>query len=265
MPKPSGYALDYRSGDYRYIERPNATLVSLVDRHVLRSQRTPRILDVGAGAGANLRALRARSSTAEFTAIEPNPAAHALLKRACDDAHCCSLEEYLPRAGSTRFDAVLLSDVVEHIADPVQFLTTLAAQPSIADAVFFVSIPNFAVWYNRVGTLFGHFDYTWSGLRDRTHLRFFTRRSQNELFAYVGFELIEQRATPSLAQSLAPWLRRSYERDVDAGEHLTLESSPAYRAYARFAEPLETRLCELWPEVLGFQIVSVLRRRRASG
>ncbi len=265
MPKPSGYALDYHSDDYRYIERPNRTLVSLVDRHVLRALRAPRILDVGAGAGANVRALRALSPATEFTAIEPNPRAHALLKSVCNEAHNGPLEDYLRQAPSTRFDAVLLSDVVEHIADPVRFLSSLVAHPSVSEALFFISIPNFAVWYNRLGTLLGRFDYTWSGLRDRTHLRFFTRRSQNKLLFHIGLELVEQRATPSLVQSLAPWLRRSYERDVDAGDHLSLESSRAYRAYSRLAEPLETRICELWPELLGFQIVSVARIRRASG
>jgi SAM-dependent methyltransferase len=261
MAMPHGYPLDYRSGDYRYIERPNSTLVSLVERHVFRYQARARILDIGAGAGATLRALRALSPTSEFTAVEPNPRAQVLLKQACDHVYEGTLEEFLRCAPPSHFDAVVLSDVVEHVADPVTFLSALVRDRCTAGALFFVSIPNFAVWYNRVSTLLGRFEYSWSGLRDRTHLRFFTRASQTKLFDHVELEVIEQRATPSLVQSLAPWLRRSFEDDVAAGQHLSLDQSPLYRRYRESIEPLETRLCELWPELLGFQIVSVLRRR----
>jgi hypothetical protein len=46
---------------------------------------------------------------------------------------------------------------------------------------------------------------------------------------------------------------------VEAGRHLTLNQSRAYRAYERLVEPVETRLCALWPELLAFQIVSVAK------
>lgn len=254
-----GYPLDYRSDDYRYIERPNRTLVSLVERHVLRRAPTAHILDVGAGAGANLRALRQLAPAAVFTAIEPNSRALPLLKQSCNNVHAGSLEEFLANASDQRFDAVLLSDVVEHVADPVRFLASLVEDARTRNASFFVSIPNFAVWYNRLSTLCGRFEYAWSGLRDRTHLRFFTRASQNRLFSHLGLEVVEQSSTPSLVQSLAPWLRRGFEANVDAGQHLALDESRAYALYRRAIEPLETRLCDVWPELFGFQIVSVLR------
>jgi len=260
MPQQRGYPLDYQADDYRYIERPNVTLIALAKRHLFDAGLlASRVLDIGAGAGANLRALRALSPKAEFTAVEPNPRAAALLKRACNDVHDGTLDSFLATQRQQPFDAVLLSDVLEHVADPVALLRRLLAEPTLAGALFFVSIPNYAVWYNRLSTLLGRFEYTWSGLYDRTHLRFFTRASQNRLFSHLGFELVEQRATASLTQSLAPWLRRSFEAQVDAGQHLALERSRAYRAYARFVEPIETRVCETWPELLGFQIVSVLR------
>ncbi|HEY3234764.1 MAG TPA: hypothetical protein VGJ84_08600, partial [Polyangiaceae bacterium] len=60
-------------------------------------------------------------------------------------------------------------------------------------------------------------------------------------------------------QSAAPLFRRFFERDVEAGRHLTLNQSRAYRAYERLVEPVETRLCALWPELLAFQIVSVAK------
>jgi len=107
--------------------------------------------------------------------------------------------------------------------------------------------------------LAGRFEYSWSGLYDRTHLRFFTRRSIGKVLRYAGFELVCDACTPSLVQSAAPLLRRFFERDVAAGNHLALGDSRAFGAYERFVEPLEQRACGLWPELLGFQIVCVAK------
>ena len=141
-------------------------------------------------------------------------------------------------------------------------MSELLAHPGLRGALFLTSVPNYAVWYNRLRTLAGRFEYSESGLYDRTHLRFFTRASIAHLLSYCGLFVLEQRATPSLAQSLAPWLRRGFQSELNAGDHLALEGSRLYRGYSAFVEPLETRLCQLWPELLGFQIVSVARLSR---
>ena len=77
---------------------------------------------------------------------------------------------------------------------------------------------------------------------DRTHLRFFTRKSIHELFDYLGFSVIEDRATPALAQSAAPLLRRMFESDLAEGNHLALEESRSYRIYNKAVQPLSVYL-----------------------
>jgi len=49
------------------------------------------------------------------------------------------------------------------------------------------SIPNFGHWYPRIRTLFGRFDYDNRGILDRTHVRFFTRRSFERLAKQAGY------------------------------------------------------------------------------
>jgi len=52
-----------------------------------------------------------------------------------------------------------------------------------------VSIPNFGHWYPRVRTMFGFFDYDRRGILDRTHVRFFTRRSFERLARSAGYSV----------------------------------------------------------------------------
>jgi SAM-dependent methyltransferase len=257
-------ALDYQDGDYAYVERPNTTLLELVGRHMHGRNGRLSVLDVGVGAGANARALRTSwPGELHITGIEPNPRAAGLASAVCDRVIVGTLELALSGAEFGEVDAVLLSDVLEHTVNPVAFMRSLLTDERTREALFFISVPNYAVWYNRALTLLGRFEYARSGLFDRTHLRFFTRASLERLLEHVGLQVRECASTPSLVQSLAPWLRSAFERDVAAGEHLSLASSPAYAAYERFVEPIEKRVCGLWPELLGFQIVLVAGAKRS--
>jgi SAM-dependent methyltransferase len=248
------YPLDLEAGRYSYLERPNRALLELAVDAL--GSGAPNVLDVGAGAGANTRELRRRLPEAFLVGVEPNAKAAALARAACDEVFEGPVDRFFEHADThRRFDLVLLSDVLEHLVDPLSLLRTLRRHPSTRDAALVVSVPNYAVWYNRAKTLAGAFSYSWSGLYDRTHLRFFTRRSLRELLERAGLSIEKERSTPSIVQSGAPLLRRLFDAELEAGDHLSLAESRAFRAYDRFVEPVESRLCALWPELLGFQIV----------
>jgi SAM-dependent methyltransferase len=263
MTRTTQFPLDYASDDYAYIERPNSTLLRLLVTHIVRANPSARILDVGCGAGANARALRSAFPRVHITGIEPNARAAELAREACDDVLQMTVQDWLNDGSGETFDCVVLSDVLEHLAQPVEFLRQMRAHPAVRRATWIISVPNYGVWYNRVRTLLGHFEYSWSGLYDRTHLRFFTRRSVQRLLEHCGFELVDDRCSPSLVQSTAPILRRFFDRDVSAGNHLSLTESRPFRVYRTLIEPVETAACQLWPELLGFQIVTVARLRAA--
>ena len=261
------FPLDYAARGYAYLERPNRALLALFAAHRPAPRDRPlRVLDVGCGAGANGRALREREPGLHLVGVEPDPVAARLAREVFDEVREARLEQALAQPMTGPFDVVILSDVLEHQVEPVRFLQALLAAPDCAASLFLCSVPNYAVWYNRLGTLAGRFEYAWSGLHDRTHLRFFTARSLAQMLAHVGLRTLGQRVTPSLAQSFAPLLRRRFEGAVERGDHLALSHSPAYRAYERWLEPLESSACELWPSLLGFQLVVAATpgRRRAS-
>ena len=261
MHREAGFPLDYAATGYAYVERPNSVLIDLLLAHVLGARPSARILDVGCGAGANARRIAELAPSARVYGIEPNADAAALARPACSAVFEGTLQAWAEQHTAGDFDAVLLSDVLEHTVDPVAFLKLISALPALRTATLLVSVPNYGVWYNRLRTLAGRFEYAWSGLYDRTHLRFFTRRSVRRLLDHAGFAVLGDSCTPSVVQSAAPLLRRWFERDVARGNHLALGDSAAFAAYERFVEPLEQRVCELWPELLGFQIVCVAKRR----
>lgn len=260
----SRYPLDLQNVAYSYLERPNRAILKLVDR-VSRVRVEPMtILDVGCGCGANARAIRERHPKAKIFGIEPAAEAAEAAGTVCDRVFPMTVEDFLSSGVKLpAVDVVLLSDVLEHIPDPVRWLRELTAVSALRDAHWIVSVPNYGVWYNRLRTLAGRFDYQWSGLYDRTHLRFFTRRSIRDLLEYCGLRVESQRCTASLVQSMAPLLRRSFEAELHAGNHLALLENRAFRIYARFVEPLEESFCNLWRSLLGFQIVSVARSLRS--
>ena len=261
MHREAGFPLDYRATGYAYIERPNSVLLELLAEHVLAGRPSARILDVGCGAGANARRIAERAPSARVVGIEPNAQAAALARQVCAEVFEGTLEAWIESAPQGEFDALLLADVLEHTVDPLGFLRKFLELPGLRRSTLLVSVPNYGVWYNRWRTLAGRFEYRWSGLYDRTHLRFFTRQSLLGLLDYAGFEPLADAGSPSLVQSTAPLLRRFFERDVATGNHLALGASPAFAAYERWLEPVEQRFCRLWPELLGYQIVCVAKAR----
>ncbi len=253
------FPLDLQQTSYSYLERPNEVLLSLLGRYVLSARPDARILDVGCGAGANARAIRGRHPRTHLVGVEPNEHAANLAREVFDNLHHGDAASYLAKAKGDSFDAIILSDVLEHVPDPVLFLRELVNAPALRTAAWVISVPNYGVWYNRLRTLAGSFDYAWSGLYDRTHLRFYTRRTIRELLRYVGLQVQGDSCTPSLVQSMAPALRKLFDKNVDQGEHLSLGESKLFQVYSRFVEPTEARVCQAWPELLGFQVVTVAR------
>ena len=254
------YPLDLSSSAYSYVERSNPAIQTLLAKHVLSVRTGPRVLDIGCGCGANAIALKEQCPSARVVGVEPSARAVELASRACDEVFHGTFDDWARSAQSdVRFDAIVLSDVLEHVADPIPFVRSIASLPSLRGALWIVSVPNYAVWYNRVTTLLGLQHYAWSGLWDRTHLRFYTRRTVRELLEYCDLAIVDEACTPSLVQSGAPALRKMFERDVARGDHLALADSRAYQMYRSFVEPVESRVCGLWPELLAFQVVHAAR------
>lgn len=88
------------------------------------------------------------------------------------------------------FDCIICFDFLEHLVDPYSLLTLL--KPKLTkDGVIVTSIPNiryYTVFKDLV--LHGNWDYQEQGIMDKTHLRFFTRKSIIKTFEQLDFEIL---------------------------------------------------------------------------
>jgi len=154
--------------------------------------RGRRLLDVGAADGLLSRFLTARGW--KVTGIEANPLAAAAGAAHCEHMIVADIDAGLPSLDGD-FDAIVCADVLEHLRDPAGTLMALRRSLAAGGQVV-ISIPNVAHAWVRLSLLTGRFDYAERGILDRTHLRFFTRRTLGALVTGAGLRVIRMTSTP---------------------------------------------------------------------
>src|SRR5262249_39702773 len=92
------------------------------------------------------------------------------------------------------FDKILLMDVLEHLPHPERVLEACRELLTPQGTVL-VSVPNVANITVRLALLFGRFNYTERGILDRTHLRFYTRRTARRFLESCGFRVVRETMT----------------------------------------------------------------------
>lgn len=144
-------------------------------------------LEVGCGAGKFSSNLARRGI--ECWGIEPEGAAY---EEALKNGVKCLpglFQDQLDNLPKNYFDIVVFNDVLEHMSDPWEALILTKSLLREGGHVV-ASIPNilyFPAFTDLVITR--NFKYTEGGIFDKTHLRFFTKRSIVDFFESCGFEV----------------------------------------------------------------------------
>ena len=170
----------------------------LAPSHALLLAAVPdgaRVLDVGCAEGYLARALGERGCT--VVGLEFDERAAEVARGACERVVTGDVEDPDVRARvSGPFDRVLFGDVLEHLRDSATVLRWAAGLLS-ADGRAVVSLPNIAHWTARRELLRGRFPQEDHGLFDRTHLRFFTRKTARELVERAGLAVEREAFAPA--------------------------------------------------------------------
>lgn len=146
-----------------------------------------RLLDVGCNMGGFGEALKAQRQI-EVWGIEPNAEAAARAAMVLDRLFCEFFDEQTS-APDGQFDVVVFNDVLEHLVDPWAALA-LAKRKLGPGGCVVASIPNVLHKDNLLHLLVERdFRYEKIGVRDKTHLRFFTRKSACAMFVDSGFRV----------------------------------------------------------------------------
>ncbi len=138
------------------------------------------ILEVGCGLGATLAKIQYLWPDSEVYGIE-------LVNRIVEigTSHTNIIQGNIETMeipyAKEQFDYIILADVLEHLYDPERTLARLLPYLKTGGS-FLCSIPNIMHTSVLLPLLQGNFDYSDSGICDRTHIRFFTLNSIAKMF-----------------------------------------------------------------------------------
>jgi len=167
--------------------------------------KRPLILDVGCWVGTLGSALRRKGVDCSVVGIDVNAEALevAKTKSGYSNVYCLDVNT-LEASGLSdeNYDVIVFGDVLEHIVDPGRLLRCLLPKLSTGGCLI-VSLPNVAFLKYRLLHLIGNWDYTETGIMDKTHLRFFTLYSMRKLFVDNGLRVVEYK--PLTAVSNIYW------------------------------------------------------------
>ena len=142
-----------------------------------------RVLDVGCGEGALGGSLKTDGAR-RVVGIEAHPGAAGTARERLDLVLEGDATELAPGLDE-RFDCLVLADVLEHLPDPDAVLAALLPKLEPTGRVI-VSVPNMRFYLVLLRLIFDRWSYAESGVRDRTHLRIFTRRSLERMLRDHG-------------------------------------------------------------------------------
>jgi 2-polyprenyl-3-methyl-5-hydroxy-6-metoxy-1,4-benzoquinol methylase len=208
---------------------------SLIKKFLLNLTDGSRVLDVGTATGILARLCPEKNLA--FYGIEPNSDWAKIAWPDYQNIFVGFVEEAPPEY-LENYQAVLLADVLEHMPAPETVLKKLVERQT-SECVFVISIPNIANFVVRLSLLVGQFDYTDRGILDRTHLRFFTRRTLIEMVNRCGLKIESIQATPIPLELVSPFFNNPI------GYFL-------YKALAQITKML--------PSLLGYQFVIKARK-----
>lgn len=189
-----------------------------------------KVLDVGTASG--MLARRSGNRSLRFFGVEAVAEWAEIAAPHYEKLWRCALDD-APDEALRGYDAVVLGDVLEHMPAPEAALKRLAGLQA-SGGIFIVSVPNVANLWVRLNLLMGRFDYAERGILDRTHLRFFTRKTLSVMVRETGLEILSIHVTPIPLELVSPFFSSGLGKIL----------------YSAFAG-----LTSLLPTLLGYQFI----------
>jgi SAM-dependent methyltransferase len=207
---------DVEADDFLEVQRIFAEPIC----HLMRLRaRGRRLLDLGFGRGYVMRLARAYGF--EVHGLDSSAALTEELRQEFGHRVACGVLGRDPIPWSS-FDVVVMSHVVEHLADPGDVLRRVhdLLNPG---GLLYVAVPNLESLQYRI------FGKHWDVVNPLAHLQYFGPGSLQRLLADCGFENVERIQYPPLPRNLTPrWMQLFRKLGGDeSGELAVLAQRPA--------------------------------------
>lgn len=156
--------------------------------NLLPADPSASILEIGCGTGATGALALKAGKAGRYVGIELFEAAAREARKTLSDVLGGDVERMALPFAPASFDALILSEVLEHLVDPWALMGRLA--PLIRPGgMVLASSPNVAHWRVIRELLRGRFELADQGVFDRTHMRWFTPASFRAMFEGAGFRV----------------------------------------------------------------------------
>jgi 2-polyprenyl-3-methyl-5-hydroxy-6-metoxy-1,4-benzoquinol methylase len=154
-----------------------------------------KVLDIGCGAATFSAALK-QERGAEVWGIEMDEEAAGLAAKRIDNVLVGDIATLTQTLPDGYFDCIVCNDVLEHLVDPYSVLALFKKKLAPGGVIVF-SLPNVR-YFGNLKSLLVHKDWKYEdeGILDRTHLRFFTKKSIERMFDEAGYKVTTRGITP---------------------------------------------------------------------
>ena len=148
------------------------------------------ILEAGCASGLFGMQLKQRSN-AEVWGIEFDPESAKSAREKLDHVLCGDISELIDELPDEYFDCIIFNDVLEHLVDPFNILLKSKSKLN-KDGMVVCSIPNIRFLYTLKRFVINkEWKYEDAGIMDKTHLRFFTKKSIDHMFTSLGYKILK--------------------------------------------------------------------------
>ncbi|TXD84962.1 class I SAM-dependent methyltransferase [Subsaximicrobium wynnwilliamsii] len=176
--------MDYNNKPETYYKFPRPEMLEFLPKEAQC------VLDVGCGQGTFGGQIK-NLNNAEVWGIEYMPNEGEMAKSILDKVFIGAVEDFLTDLPNNYFDVIYFNDVLEHLAYPDQVLKDL--KPKLkSKGLIISSIPNMRYFRSfKKLVVNGDWDYQDHGVMDKTHLRWFTKKSIRKMYESIGFKILQ--------------------------------------------------------------------------